>query len=55
MEVEPGESEWLLETLESLFDFYFVQPAKLNKKRDAINKKLKEAGKPQLKGAAGEK
>ena len=53
--VELGEAEWLLETLEGCFDFYFVQPAKLEKKRDALNKKLKEAGKPPLKGAAREK
>ena len=53
--VEPGEAEWLLETLEGFFDFYFVQPAKLEKKRDALNKKLEEAGKPQLKAATGEK
>ena len=49
------EAEWLLETLEGLFDFYFVQPAELKGKRDALNKKLKEAGKPQLKSAAGKK
>ena len=55
IEVEPGEAEWLLETLEGFFDFYFVQPAKLEKKRDALNKKLEKAGKPQLKAATGEK
>ena len=55
IEVEPGEAEWLLDTLEGLFDFYFVLPAKLEKKRDALNKKLKEAGKRQLKAATGEK
>ena len=49
IEVEPGEAEWLLETLEGFFDFYFVQPAKLKKKREALNKKLQEAGKPPLK------
>jgi hypothetical protein len=49
IEVEPGEEEWLLETLEAAFDFYFVQPAELQRKRDAINAKLKEAGKPPLK------
>ena len=54
IEVELGEAEWLLETLEGFFDFYFVQPAKLEKKRGALNKKLKEAGKPPLKGAARE-
>jgi len=35
--------------LESLFDFYFVQPAALRKKQDALNAKLKEAGKPEMK------
>ena len=49
IDVEPGEAEWLLNTLEGLFDFYFVQPARLAKKRDALNKKLKDAGKPPLK------
>lgn len=49
IEVEPGEAEWLLDTLEGLFDFYFVQPATLERKRDALNAKLKDAGKPPLK------
>lgn len=49
IDVEPGEAEWLLDTLESVFDFYFVQPAEANRKRDAINAKLQEAGKPPLK------
>ena len=49
VDVETGEAEWLLDTLEGLFDFYFVQPAQLQKKKDAINKKLAEAGKPPLK------
>ncbi len=49
VDVEPGEAEWLLDTLEGLFDFYFVQPAILQLKRDALNKKLTEAGKPPLK------
>ena len=49
IDVEKGEAEWLLETLEGLFDFYFVQPAKLKVKRAALNKKLEEAGKPHLK------
>ena len=48
--VEPGEAEWNLDTLEAMFDFYFVQPAVLMKKRDALNKKLKETGKPPMKG-----
>jgi len=49
VDVEPGEAEWLLDVLEGLFDFYFVQPAVLQKKLDALNKKLAEAGKPVMK------
>jgi len=49
VDVEPGEAEWLLDVLEGLFDFYFVQPAKIKAKRDALNKKLGEAGKPPMK------
>jgi hypothetical protein len=47
--VEPDEAEWTLDVLESLFDFYFVQPARAKAKRDALNKKLQEASKPPLK------
>lgn len=49
VDVEPGEAEWLLDVLEGLFDFYFVGPAELQRKRDALNKKLTDAGKPALK------
>lgn len=49
VEVEPGEAEWTLDVLEGLFDFYFVQPAIIKIKRDALNKKLADAGKPPLK------
>jgi hypothetical protein len=49
VEVETGEAEWNLDVLESLFDFYFTQPARLKAKRDALDKKLKDAGKPPLK------
>ena len=49
VEVEAGEAEWNLDVLESLFDFYFVQPAILKKKRDDLNKKLTDAGKPPMK------
>ncbi len=48
VEVEPGEAEWNLDTLEGRFDFFFVQPAILRKKRDALDAKLKDAGKPTL-------
>ena len=49
--VEPGEAEWTLDVLDGLFDFYFVQPALLQQKREQLNAKLAEAGKPLLKGA----
>jgi hypothetical protein len=47
--VEPGEAEWNLDVLELLFDFYFVQPKVTRRKRDALDAKLKEAGKPPMK------
>jgi uncharacterized protein DUF4145 len=49
VDVEPGEAEWNLDVLESLFDYYFVQPAILQAKKDALNRKLKDAGKPPMK------
>jgi len=49
LDVEPGEAEWSLDVLESLFDFCFVQPAVLQKRREALDEKLKEAGKPPMK------
>ena len=49
VEVEAGEAEWQIEVLEGLFDFYFVQPAVTKAKRDALNKKLADAGKPPIK------
>jgi hypothetical protein len=49
IEIEPGEAEWNLDVLEMLFDFYFVQPALLAQKRNALNEKLAEAGKPPMK------
>jgi len=47
--VELGEAEWNLDVLESLFDFYFVQPVIIKKKRDDLNKKLADAGKKPIK------
>ncbi|MGP1666741.1 MAG: DUF4145 domain-containing protein [Rhodanobacter sp.] len=48
--VEPGEAEWTLDTLDGLFDFFFVQPSLLQEKRAALNAKLTAAGKPPIKG-----
>lgn len=47
--VEPGEAEWALDVLDFLFDFYFIQPELARKRRDALNAKLAEAGKPPMK------
>jgi len=47
--VDPEEAEWQLDTLEQLFEYYFVRPAKLKAQREALNKKLIDAGKPPLK------
>jgi Domain of unknown function (DUF4145) len=47
--VETGEAEWNLDVIEALFDFYFVAPARTKARKDALNKKLSDAGKPLLK------
>lgn len=47
--VEPGEAEWNLDVLEALFDFYFVAPVKLKARKDALNEKLRDAGKNPIK------
>ena len=49
VDVEPGEAEWNLDILEGLFDFFFVQPETLKKKREKLDQKLKDAGKPPMK------
>lgn len=43
--VELGEADWNLDVLDGLFDFFFVQPELLKKRREALNKKLADAGK----------
>ena len=48
LDVEPGEAEWNLDVIESLFDFYFVQPALATKRKTELNRKLKDAGKPEI-------
>ena len=48
VDVEPMEAEWCLETIEVLFDFYFVRPAELRGRKVALNEKLVEIGKPPI-------
>ncbi len=55
VEVEPGEAEWLLDVLEAVFDFVFVQPEKLRVRKESLNKKLTELGKPTMKDSANSK
>jgi hypothetical protein len=50
VEVEEGEAEWLLEVNEALFDFVFVQPRRLEERKNNLNAKLALLGKPPMKG-----
>jgi Domain of unknown function (DUF4145) len=47
--IEPEEAEWNLDVIESLFDVFYVQPSIAKQKRDALNEKLQEVGKPPMK------
>jgi hypothetical protein len=38
-----------LDVLEGLIDFYLVQPAELQRKREALKQKSADAGKPPMK------
>lgn len=49
VEVEDGETEWILNVLEQLFNFYYVEPAETKAKRDALNAKLAAAEKEEMK------
>ncbi len=46
IDIEEGETEWTLDVLEQLFDFYYVQPAITQVKKAALDAKLNSAGKP---------
>ena len=47
-DVEEEEAEWLLSILEELFDYYYVKPAQNSDRRESLNQKLKDLGKPTL-------
>lgn len=49
LEVEEWETEWTLDVLEQLFDFYYVQPSITQAKKAALNAKLASADKPSIK------
>ena len=48
VDVEPGEADWCLEVIEMLFDYYFVRPADIQRRRQVINNKLVDIGKPPM-------
>ena len=49
IEVEPHEAEFCLDTLDALFDHYYVKPAQAKAMKDALNAKLAAANKPAAK------
>jgi hypothetical protein len=49
IEVEPHEAEWCLETIEELFEHFYVGPAVAAAKKAALNAKLAAGGKPPAK------
>jgi hypothetical protein len=49
IDVEPHEAEWCLETIEDLFEHFYVGPAAAQAKKAALNAKLTAAGKPAAK------
>jgi hypothetical protein len=48
LDVEPVEAEWTLDLLDRLFDELIVQPATSAVRKQALNAKLKAAGKPEI-------
>jgi hypothetical protein len=40
LDVEPGEAEWTLDTLDGLFDYYFVSPARTAARKASLAAKL---------------
>ena len=49
IDVEPGEAEANLDAIEMLIDSCFVQPQRIAEMKAGVNKKLKAAGKKELK------
>ncbi|MBQ8101874.1 MAG: DUF4145 domain-containing protein [Afipia sp.] len=49
IDVEPHEAEWCLETIEELFEHFYVGPAAAKEKKAALDAKLKAGGKPPSK------
>jgi hypothetical protein len=50
LDVEPEEAEWTLDILESLFDLFYVGPARLQARFAGLNDKLTAAGRQPMQG-----
>lgn len=50
IDVDPHEAEWCLETIEELFEHFYVGPAMARAKKAGLDAKLAAAGKPPSKG-----
>jgi hypothetical protein len=37
---EPGEAEWLLDVLQALFELYFVEPARMQRKLSSLEEQV---------------
>lgn len=48
VDVEPGDAELNISTIEALVDFFYIRPAEEQAKIDEINKKLKAAGRKEI-------
>ena len=49
IDVEPEEAEWCLETVEEMFQHFYVRAINAKERKDALDTKLKAAGKPPSK------
>jgi hypothetical protein len=49
IDVEPHEAEWCLETIEELFEHFYVAPAAVRARKAQLDAKLASAGKPASK------
>lgn len=48
IDVEPCEVELVFDIMDALFDFYFIQPSITAQRKEKLNQKLRDAGKPEI-------
>jgi len=49
IDVQPEEAEWCLETIDEMFQHFYVRPAQAKARKDALDAKLAAAGEPPSK------